>query len=201
MFINESTNKGKRFNVLPWEILFRFLSLPWQERENCMLTFLRETVISIFIFFPPIKYKYEVTEDDFWMFIFDLLQSFFVLLYSWKSYVQAISLMLQREKQRPYQWVISLSSQTREGVQGGKSVLSEVKSLSHVWLCDPVDCSLPGSSVHGILQAIILEGVTISFSRGSSRPRDRTQVSSIGGRHFNLWPPGKPQKCLKLRAN
>ena len=54
-------------------------------------------------------------------------------------------------------------------------------------LCDPVDCSLPGFSVHGILQARILEWVTISFSRGSSRPRDRTQVSRIGGRCFNLW--------------
>ena len=39
-------------------------------------------------------------------------------------------------------------------------------------LCDPVDCSLPGFSIHGILQARILEWVTISFSRGSSRPRD-----------------------------
>ena len=54
-------------------------------------------------------------------------------------------------------------------------------------LCDPVDCSLPGSSVHGILQARVLEWVTISFSRGSSQPRDRTQVSGIPGRHFNLW--------------
>ena len=54
-------------------------------------------------------------------------------------------------------------------------------------LCNSVDCSLPGFSVHGILQARILEWVTISFSRGSSRPRDRTQVSHIGGRHFNLW--------------
>ena len=54
-------------------------------------------------------------------------------------------------------------------------------------LCDPVDCSLPGSSVHGILQAWILEWVAISFSRGSSRPRDWTQVSCIGGRRFNLW--------------
>ena len=40
---------------------------------------------------------------------------------------------------------------------------------------------------HGILQARILEWVTISFSRGSSRPRDRTRVSRIGGRRFNLW--------------
>ena len=53
-------------------------------------------------------------------------------------------------------------------------------------LCDPVDCSPPGSSVHGILQARILEWVDISFSRGSSRPRDRTQVSRIAGSHFNL---------------
>ena len=50
-----------------------------------------------------------------------------------------------------------------------------------------MDCSLPGSSVHGILQARILEWVTISFSRGSSWPRDWTQVSHIGGRRFNLW--------------
>ena len=51
-------------------------------------------------------------------------------------------------------------------------------------LCDPMDCSLPGSSVHGIFQARILEWVAISFSRGSSRPGDRTQVSCIVGRHF-----------------
>ena len=50
----------------------------------------------------------------------------------------------------------------------------------------PVDCSPPSSSVHGILQARILEWVSISFSRGSSQPRDRTQVSHIAGRHFNL---------------
>ena len=47
--------------------------------------------------------------------------------------------------------------------------------------------SPPGSSVHGILQARILEWVAISFSRGSSRPRDQTQVSCIAGSSFNLW--------------
>ena len=52
--------------------------------------------------------------------------------------------------------------------------------LSHVWLCSSMDCSLPGSSVHGILQARILEWVAISFTRGSSWPRDRTCVSCIG---------------------
>ena len=54
--------------------------------------------------------------------------------------------------------------------------------LSLQWcrtLCDPVDCSPPGSSVYWILQARILEGIAISFSRESSRPRDRTHVSHI----------------------
>jgi len=49
----------------------------------------------------------------------------------------------------------------------------EVKLLSRVWLCNPMDCSLPGSSVHGIFQARVLEWVAITFSRGSSQPRDR----------------------------
>ena len=54
-------------------------------------------------------------------------------------------------------------------------------------LCGPMDCSPPGSSVHGLLQARTLEWVAISFSRGSSWPRDWTQVSHIAGRRFNLW--------------
>ena len=54
-------------------------------------------------------------------------------------------------------------------------------------LCDPLDCSLPGSSVHGILQARILEWAAISFSRGSSQPRDQTWVSCIADRRFTIW--------------
>ena len=54
-------------------------------------------------------------------------------------------------------------------------------------LCDPMDCSLPGPSVRGILQARILEWVAIPFSRESSRPRDQTQVSCIAGRFFAIW--------------
>ena len=53
-------------------------------------------------------------------------------------------------------------------------------------LCNATDCSLSGSSVHGILQARILEWVVISFSRGSSQPRDQTQVSPIVGRYFTV---------------
>ena len=55
-------------------------------------------------------------------------------------------------------------------------------------LCDPMDYSPPGSSVHGILQPRILEWVAISFSRGSSRPRDRIQVSRIVDRRFTVNP-------------
>ena len=51
-------------------------------------------------------------------------------------------------------------------------------------LCDPMDYSPPGSSVHGILQARILEWVAMPFSRGSSQPRDRTQVSRTAGGFF-----------------
>ena len=54
-------------------------------------------------------------------------------------------------------------------------------------LCDPMDCSPPGSSVHGILQARILEWVAISFSRGSSQLSDQTQVSHIAGGFFTSW--------------
>ena len=54
-------------------------------------------------------------------------------------------------------------------------------------LCNLMDCSLPGSSVHGISQARIPEWVAISFFRGSSQPRDRTQVSCIAGRFFTIW--------------
>ena len=53
--------------------------------------------------------------------------------------------------------------------------------------CDPLECSLPGSSVHGILQARILEWIAMLFSRGSSWPRDWTQISCTAGRFFTVW--------------
>ena len=53
--------------------------------------------------------------------------------------------------------------------------------------CDPMDCSLPGSSIQGILQARILEWVDISYSRGSSRSRNQTPISCVAGRFFTNW--------------
>ena len=75
-----------------------------------------------------------------------------------------------------------------------RSVLSENVHARYVLvsqlcptLCDPMDCSLPGSSVHGILQARILEWVAIPSPRKSSLPRDQTWVSCIAGRFFTIW--------------
>ena len=65
-----------------------------------------------------------------------------------------------------------------------KHVVLVIQSCPTLW--DPMDCSPPGSSVHGILQARILECVAIPFSRESSQPRDQTQVSCIAGRFFTI---------------
>ena len=59
-------------------------------------------------------------------------------------------------------------------------------------LCNTMDCSLPSSSVHGILQASILEWVAIPFSRESSQPRDGSQVSCVAGRLYHLSHQGIP---------
>ena len=77
-----------------------------------------------------------------------------------------------------------------------------VQLLSCVLLfCDPMDYNPPDSSVHGIFQTRILEWVVISFSRGSSRPRDRTQDSCLAGRCFTTEPPGKPYNGEMLAIN
>ena len=63
-------------------------------------------------------------------------------------------------------------------------------------LCDPMDYSLPGFTVHGILQARIPEYVAISFSRGSSWPRDWTRASHTTGRLFTIWAMREALKVL-----
>ena len=63
-------------------------------------------------------------------------------------------------------------------------------------LCDPMDCSLLGSSVHRIFKARMLEWVAISFSKGSSQPRDQTQVSCIVGGCFTVWTTREVSKTL-----
>ena len=58
-------------------------------------------------------------------------------------------------------------------------------------LCDPTDCNPPGSSVHEILRAGILEWAASPFSRRSSQPRDRTWISLSAGRFFTVWAAGE----------
>ena len=69
--------------------------------------------------------------------------------------------------------------------------------FSRVQICDPMDCSRPGSSVHGILHARILERVAMPSSRGSSQPRDWTQKLQVDS--LPTEPPGKPFLIIKLR--
>ena len=79
--------------------------------------------------------------------------------------------------------------------------LFNISAQSCLTLCDPMDCSLPGSSLHGILQARILEWVAISFSKGSSHARDRTCVSCIpciGRRILYHWQPSFKEESKKV---
>ena len=73
-----------------------------------------------------------------------------------------------------------------EGVMPSKVKVKVLVAQSCPTLCDPMDCSPPGSFVHGIFQARMLEWVAIHFSRGSSWFRDQTQVSRIAGRFFTI---------------
>ena len=78
---------------------------------------------------------------------------------------------------------------------------SEVAQLCPT-LCDPMDCSLPGSSIYGILQARILEWVTISFSRGSSQPPGIEPGSpTLEADALTSEPPEKPPMVVLLACN
>ena len=90
---------------------------------------------------------------------------------------------------------VPLTSSRQENIHHREALNSQVLKMSTVvmlttqWcptLYDPPDCSPPGSSVFGILQERILEWITIPFSRGSSLPRDRTQVSHIADIFFTI---------------
>ena len=101
----------------------------------------------------------------------------------------------------PRRWVISLPSPDLflEGLISGLTLPHSLLICPFLWaivvlvtqscptLCDPMDCRLPCSSVHGILQVRIQDWVAIPFSRGSSQPKNRTQVSCITGRFFTIW--------------
>ena len=92
----------------------------------------------------------------------------------WKTLSRALFLFLTANFSSPVLW---------------KWKVKVLVTQSSPTLCDPVDGSSSGSSVHWILQARVLEWVAIPFSRGSPWPRDRTQVSRIAGGFFTIWAP------------
>ena len=92
----------------------------------------------------------------------------------------------------PFSWLFP-STSTKESPSGSSLPVHEC--LITQWcptLCNPMDCSPPGSSVHGILRARVLEWAAISSCRGSSPPRDGTQVSRIHRRVLTAEPSGSP---------
>ena len=103
-------------------------------------------------------------------------------------------------------WRLQLVMKLRHLLLGRKAMTNVVKesevTQSCPTLCYPMDCSLPGSSVHEIFQPRVLEWVAISFSRGSSQPKDRTQASCIVGRRFTVWATREvrqPRQHIKSR--
>ena len=93
---------------------------------------------------------------------------------------------IKSESEWSYAEYLYLIHEEKQDMDAGVCVCALV-AQSYLTLCDPMDCSLPGSSIRGIFQARILEWIDISFSRGSSWPRDQTQVSHIAGKHFTIW--------------
>ena len=109
---------------------------------------------------------------------------------------------LWKQESDGYSWLYSLEDNSWE-----KGIASRELLIFFLWdfaevlvahlcptLCNPMDCSLPGSSVHGVLQARIQEWVVILFSRGSSQHRDQIQVSCIAGRFFTIRATRKALK-------
>ena len=127
-----------------------------------------------------------------------------LLMMSWQEgwlETRGISSSLAMVASKPCGFKVFLGSsffpeKKNEGVEGSKiAVLVTQLCLT---LCDPMNCSPPGASVHGILPARILELVAMPFSRRSSQSRGWTQVSSTAGGLFTIWAMGKPP--LSLRA-
>ena len=81
------------------------------------------------------------------------------------------------------------------------SVFENVVAQSCLTLCDPMECSLSCSSIYGIFQARVLEWIAISFSRGSSWPRNQTRVSLIAGRRFIVWATREAHECSNYCTN
>ena len=108
--------------------------------------------------------------------------------------IQAAHATQHQKNKQPNQ---KMSRRLKQTILQGRHSGSLV-TKSCLTLCNPMDHSLQGFSVHGILQARILEGVAISFSKRSSWPRDWTRVSYIAGQFFTIWAREAPKDTLTL---
>ena len=126
---------------------------------------------TLFSFFP-VAYWNSLIKGDFNLEIQDVMNEILLHLKGKENiWSTALGVLKSMEKNAQY----TLSEKWSEVAQ------------SCLTLCDPMDCSLPGSSVHGILQARILEWVAMFFSRVSSQLRDLTEVSHIADRLATIW--------------
>ena len=98
----------------------------------------------------------------------------------------------------PFSWLFP-SNSTKESSSGSSLPVHEpLITQSCPSLCDSMNCSPPGSSVHGIFQTRILEWVSISFSRGSFWSRDQTHVPRTHRQVLTTQPSGRPQSCKRI---
>ena len=111
----------------------------------------------------------------------------------WKSYYQQDYGNLLRRH-----WASPKTDKYMSHLKRKQPCLCAQSLQSCLTLCDPMIGSLPGSSVHGILQARTLEWVAMPSSRGSSQSRDQTQISCIAGGFFTTEPPGKPKTSIQI---
>ena len=98
------------------------------------------------------------------------------------------SWMVRTEANEPSGKFLRASDQERGHVRRMAHCLAAKSCLT---LCEPMNCSLPGSSVHGISHVRILEWVAISFFRGSSQPRSQTHISCLAGKFFTTETQGE----------
>ena len=134
---------------------------------------------------PGMWPEFSVTATDAYL----TITSFFKSLIKWLlSFIERTQLSIILLDSHLFIWSHVYKKDDIESWSPGvRQVKWNEAAQSCLTLCDPMDCSLPGSSVHWIFQARVLEWVAISFSRGFSWPRDRTWVSLIAGRCFTIW--------------
>ena len=172
-FIRIEPLSGRSGVLVQRERNIRSLSLPWEDIARRELPTGQEdsfyqnpTMLAPWSWTPSLQ-NYKKVNLCFWSHpIYSILLQLPNLTDTWRQSKVCNFMMIHRPK-----WP-------------GKSNKWKWNSLSHVWLWDPRGCSPPGSSVCEILQARILGWAAISFTRGSSQPRDQAQVSCLGGRFF-----------------